>query len=162
VFSTTVNDEDCPVSDVYNVVPNPGLILSPEYEYAPVAIALGMLTDALAPAHGVPEGHTVNAWKSALPPGPPAGAVTVHVVSFVQLPVTVLEMPAPGMEIVNEVVAVGVCLKPVPVIVSVFPPAEEPLAGLTDAIVGVAGVVPFRKYAVPNPPGVPTAIEYAP
>src|SRR5687767_8761857 len=99
-----------------------------------------MLFDALAPPQGVPAGHVVKATKSALPPGPPDGAVTVHVVSFAQLPVTVLEIPAPGIEILNDVDAVAVCLKPVPVIVSVFPPAADPLRGLTEVIVGVAGV----------------------
>src|SRR5262245_55757964 len=105
-----------------------------------------MLPDARVPAQAVPEGQEVTTWKSASPPGPPAGATNVHVVLFAQvMGPTVVETNALGTETVNNVVAPGTCLKPVPVTVIVFPPAAGPVGGLTEVIVGVAGVVPYRK-----------------
>ena len=89
-----------------------------------------MLPEARVPAHALPELQVVITWKSASPPGPPAGATNEHVVLFAQvMGPTVEETPAPGTEIMNIVCAPGTCLKPVPVTVIVFPPAADQSAG---------------------------------
>src|SRR5262249_7031044 len=106
-------------------------------------------------------GQLVTTWMSAGPPLPPFGTVMVQVVVLMHVtPVaafTTEEAPC-----VMKVNCVCPRMKFVPVTVTTLPPAPGPLAGLPFAIVGVAGVSPYEKYAIADPPGVRMSIGYAP